>query len=218
MKTLKQISFLFLLLIYGLVSSASSQELPEQLSDEEILKTLDKMEAQLEIPFEDSSIEERTFEESSFGQDIVDEMAEFDSFEELDIDELNIDAITSSMPHEEIDTILTNGAENNLSKSSKFPQSDIPETNQSSDQSFIQSSIQSDSEVLQSIELEIDSPQNPQMPIDSILNSKGVGIEGEEEVIINSLDNSDLMDYDTKGDIWIDDLIDQGIEFELYEN
>jgi len=209
MKTLKQISFFFLLLIYSFVSSASGQELPEQLSDEEILKTLDKMEAQLEIPFEDSS-----FEEQSFDQSVIDEMAEFDSFEELDIDELNIDAITSSMPHDEIDNILLNGAESNFSKSSKFPQTDLSETNKSS----IQPSIQSDSEVLQSIELEIDSSQTPQTPIDSIINNKGVGIEGEEEVIINSLDNSDLMDYDTKGDIWIDDLIDQGIEFELYEN
>jgi len=41
-----------------------------------------------------------------------------------------------------------------------------------------------------------------------IIPTKGVGIEGQNEATINQLDNSDLMDFDQKSDIWTIDIID----------
>ena len=46
-------------------------------------------------------------------------------------------------------------------------------------------------------------------------STKSVGVKGEEESTINSLDQSDLMDYEKGEDIWQKDLTDDdGIDFE----
>jgi hypothetical protein len=49
------------------------------------------------------------------------------------------------------------------------------------------------------------------------LSSQGVGIGGEDEQTINSLDNSDLMDYMKDDDVWAEDMIDDIEQYEQYE-
>lgn len=70
----------------------------------------------------------------------------------------------------------------------------------------------------------------PPITTDELADDKstiGVGIQGEEEAIINKLDNSDLMDFDKDLDIWhkdsqplesISDDIDDIDDIEQYDN
>jgi hypothetical protein len=51
-------------------------------------------------------------------------------------------------------------------------------------------------------------------PQSKSMSSQGVGIGGDDEQTINSLDNSDLMDYMEESDVWTEDMID---DIEIYD-
>ncbi|MFT5755603.1 MAG: hypothetical protein ACI9LM_000314 [Alteromonadaceae bacterium] len=66
-------------------------------------------------------------------------------------------------------------------------------------------------------------PDDLTIPFDSsysqnkVITSQAVGIDSDDEKTINSLDNSDLMDYIKESDLWSEDMIDDDIEIELYD-
>ena len=47
-----------------------------------------------------------------------------------------------------------------------------------------------------------------------VSETKGVGVVGEEELLINSLDKSDLMDFNRPNDVWKKDLVEEVDEIE----